>query len=139
MHALTVKSDFLRVAQIVKHAQFPLDLKGYLQLSFRLDIDKKDETGVNASIERLIDGKVVDAYRGFLAYGKRESIEFPDGSLGPKLLIEEDQQEIDQRTDQEAAEVSEPQSEDGSGNKDRYEHFAHVLDTLRNDHPKRGN
>ena len=92
VQALTVKSDFLRAAQIVRNAEFPLDLKGYLHLSFRLEVDKAED-GVNATLQRLIAGKVVDTYQGFLAYGTKESIEFSDGSIGPKLLLEQDQED----------------------------------------------
>jgi len=98
LKALTVKSDFLRAAQIIRNAKFPLDLKGYLHLSFRLDIDKAED-GVNATVDRLIAGKVVDTYKGFLTYGKRESVEFSDGSIGPKILLETE--EADQQVEQE--------------------------------------
>ena len=92
--ALTVKSDFLRTAQIAKNATFPLQLNGYLHLSFRLTVDRIDKEGVKASVDRLIAGSVVDTYKGFLSFGKRESVEFSDGSIGPKLLLEADQQDL---------------------------------------------
>ncbi len=104
--ALTVKSDFLRAAQIVKDAKFPLQLNGYLHLSFRLNVDQIDKEGVKASVDKLIAGKVVDTYKGFLAYGKRESIEFSDGSIGPKILLETDQQTV-----QEPSQVELPDQE----------------------------
>lgn len=94
LEALTVKSDFLRSAQIVENAEFPLNLNGYLHLSFRLGIDEADKEGVKASIDRLIAGKVVDTYKGYLVYGKRKSVEFSDGSIGPKILLETDQEEV---------------------------------------------
>ncbi len=107
VYALTVKSDFLRAAQIVRNAKFPLDLKGYLHLSFRLDIDKAED-GANATVDRLIAGKVVDTYKGFLTYGKRESVEFSDGSIGPKILLEtEADQQAEQQVDLGAQEIEE--------------------------------
>jgi hypothetical protein len=94
--ALTVKSDFLRVAQVVRHAKFPLDLDGYLDLSFRLDINEEDQNGVKASVDRLVDGSIVDTYKGFIAFGKQTSVEFSDGSIGPKLLLEpEEKREVE--------------------------------------------
>ncbi len=90
VNALTVKSDFLRAAQIVEHAKFPLNLSGYLHLSFSLDLDEADQKGVNAIVDKLIAGKVVDTYKGYLLYGKRESVEFSDGSIGPKILLEQE-------------------------------------------------
>ena len=91
VEALTVKSDFLRAAQIVEQAKFPLNLSGYLHLSFRLDLDEADQKGVNATVDKLIAGEVVDTYKGYLVYGKRESVEFSDGFIGPKILLEQEE------------------------------------------------
>ena len=87
--AYTLKTDFLRVAKTYENAQFPLDMTGYLDLSFRVTIeDDSNPEGLLASIERRMDGDVVSSHTRYFAYGKEEWVEFPDGNKGPKLTFE---------------------------------------------------
>ena len=86
--AYTVKSDFLREAKIYKNAQFPLELDGYLDLSFRISLQSSSvKSIVRALIERRIDGKTESSYTGDFEVGKKTAITFPDGTPGPKLTF----------------------------------------------------
>ncbi len=87
--ANTLKTDFLRVAQTFENAQFPLDISGYLDLTFRVAVDERTDGGVMAHIERRMDGDLVSSYSGFFKYGEKVSVEFPDGNMGPKLTFEQ--------------------------------------------------
>jgi hypothetical protein len=89
LNAVTLKTDFLRTEKTYKDAQFPLEIKGYLDLSFRVVVDDAQEKdGVMARIERRFDGELTSFYSDFFPYNKEVCIEFPDGNIGPKVLFE---------------------------------------------------
>lgn len=89
LNAVTLKTDFLRCSRIYKDVQFPLEIDGYLDLSFRVVVDDTEEAdGVMARIERRFDSQLTSFYSGFFPYGKEIWVEFPDGNIGPKLLFE---------------------------------------------------
>ncbi len=89
LHGYTLKTDFLRIAKTYKNVQFPLDITGYLDLTFRVVLDEALESeGVTARIERRLDGVLMSSYSGFFAFGKEVWVEFPDGNVGPKVLFE---------------------------------------------------
>jgi hypothetical protein len=86
--AYTVKSDFLRVAKTFKDAQFPLDIEGYLDLTFRVSLkDSSAQNIVRALVERRIDGKTESSYLGDFEYGKKVAVLFADGTVGPLLMF----------------------------------------------------
>lgn len=88
--AYTLKTDFLRIAKTYKDIQFPLDITGYLDLTFRVVLDEAAEAeGVTARVERRMDGELMSVYSGFFAFGKEVWVEFPDGNVGPKMLFEQ--------------------------------------------------
>ena len=88
LHAVTVKSDFLRVAQSFANPSFPLEIPGYLDLRFVVMVtDESNPDGVEAIVERRWDEDLVSSYTGFFAYGVQKAIEFPNGAMGPKLTI----------------------------------------------------
>ncbi len=89
LQSYTLKTDFLRIAKTYKDAQFPLDITGYLDLTFRVVLEEASEAaGVTARVERRMDGELMSAYSGFFAFGKEVWVKFPDGTLGPKMLFE---------------------------------------------------
>ncbi len=89
LNAVTLKTDFLRIAKTYKDVQFPLEITGYLDLSFRVVVDDTQETdGIMARIERRFDGELTSFYSGFFPYNKEVWVEFPDGNIGPKVLFE---------------------------------------------------
>ena len=92
--AYTLKTDFLRVAQKFENAQFPLDITGHLDLSFRVTIeDGPDTDGIMAHVERRMDGDLVSSYSGIFKFGQEVWVEFPDGNKGPKMIFEQSAQE----------------------------------------------
>jgi len=99
--AYTLKTDFLRVAQTFENAQFPLEITGYLDLTFRVVIDEETDNGVMAHIERRMDGGLVSSYSGFFKTNEKVSVQFPDGNMGPTLAFETTPktEEIPQGTD----------------------------------------
>ncbi len=88
LNAYTVKTDFLRVAQTFENAQFPLEITGYLDLTFRVVLDEETDNGVMAHIERRMDRELVSSYSGFFKHNEKISVMFPDGNMGPKLTFE---------------------------------------------------
>lgn len=89
LNAVTLKTDFLRIAKTYKDVQFPLDITGYLDLTFRVVVDDTPETeGVMARIERRMDGELTSFYSGFFTFGKEVWVEFPDGNVGPKVVFD---------------------------------------------------
>lgn len=82
LNGVTVKTDFLRCSRTYKDVQFPLEIDGYLDLSFRVVVDDTEEAdGVMARIERRLDCQLTSFYSGFFPYGKEIWVEFPDGHL----------------------------------------------------------
>ena len=89
LDGVTLKTDFLRSAKTYKNVQFPLDITGYLDLTFRVVVEESPEKeGVSARIERRMDGELTSFYSGFFPYGKEVWIEFQDGNVGPKMVFE---------------------------------------------------
>ena len=86
--AYTVKSDFLRCAKTFENAQFPLDIEGYLDLTFRISLKTPEVTHiVRALVERRINGKTESYYTGDFECGKKIAVTFDDGSVGPHLMF----------------------------------------------------
>lgn len=86
----TLKTDFWRIAKKYENPQFPLDIPGHLDLSFRVTLKEAEkEGGISVQVDRRIEDEVVSSYTGFFAFGEEVWIDFPDGTKGPKMTFED--------------------------------------------------